>query len=255
MIAPDKSMNITEPQPAEPEPRRRWYQFRLAGLDRGTTMTETAKSHDPNAGAPLAGVREAKVILLSTVAAIAYGIVHDQITARLCVEYFTIGHPPLFHTTSPTVLGICWGITATVGIGALLGVLLALVSQSQGLPPVPILRLFKSILGLLAVMAISASLAGVVGFELSRRSIICVPATFAELLPPSQQHRFMAVWFVHGASYLVGLAGASFIILRIWRERGRPRVLSILPHTKGGVIRAVILAAIAALVVWFRFAK
>lgn len=218
-------------------------------------MAESQTSHDSKAGAPLAGLRTAKIILLSTLAAMVYGVVHDQVTARLCVEYFTIGHPPLFHTTSPTLLGICWGIAATVGIGALLGVVLALVSQSDSLPPVPIRRVFESILGLLVVMAIFASLAGVVGFELSRRSIICLPAAFADLVQPSQHNRFMAVWFIHGASYLVGLAGASFIIVRIWWARGRPRVISVLPHTAGGVIRAVILAAIAALVVWFRFAK
>jgi hypothetical protein len=208
----------------------------------------------PSSSPPVAA-QKAKIILLSTVAAIAYGIVHDQITARLCVEYFTIGHPPLFHTTSPTVLGLCWGITATFGVGAVLGVFLALVSQSEGPPPVPVLHLFKSVLGLLAVMATSASLAGVLGFELSRSSIICIPAGFAEAVPPSQHDRFMAVWFVHGASYLIGLLGASFIILRIWRARGRPRVISVLPHTTGGVIRALIVATIAALAVWIRFAK
>jgi hypothetical protein len=65
-------------------------------------------------------MQKAKIILLSTVAAIAYGVIHDQITARLCVEYFAIAHPPLFHTTSPTVLGICWGIAATFAVGAFL---------------------------------------------------------------------------------------------------------------------------------------
>jgi len=29
-----------------------------------------------------------KIILTCVVAAILYGIVHDQITARICVEYF-----------------------------------------------------------------------------------------------------------------------------------------------------------------------
>ncbi len=219
----------------------------------GTTMRETESPPDPNTGASRSGVRKAKIILLCTVAAVAYGVVHDQITARLCVEYFTIGHPPLFHTSSPTMLGICWGIAATVGIGALMGVALALVSESGGLPPVPTPRLLRFILGLLAVMTISASLAGVVGFELSRRSIISMPVALAELVPPSQHHRFMAVWFVHGASYLVGIVGASLIILRIWRARGRPRVLSVFPRTMGAIVRALILAAIAALVLWFRF--
>jgi hypothetical protein len=46
-----------------------------------------------------------KIILASVAAAIIYGIVHDQITARICIEYFTVFHPPVFLTQSPTLLG------------------------------------------------------------------------------------------------------------------------------------------------------
>jgi hypothetical protein len=44
------------------------------------------------------------IVILCIVSAVSYGILHDQITARICVEYFTIGHPPVFDTTSPTWL-------------------------------------------------------------------------------------------------------------------------------------------------------
>jgi hypothetical protein len=53
------------------------------------------------------------IIFLSVAAAIVYGIVHDQITARICIEYFTIGHPRLIDSDSPTVLGLFWGVVAT----------------------------------------------------------------------------------------------------------------------------------------------
>jgi hypothetical protein len=49
------------------------------------------------------------IIILCIASAVVYGIVHDQITARICVEYFTIGHPPVFATESPTLLGLGWG--------------------------------------------------------------------------------------------------------------------------------------------------
>ena len=194
-----------------------------------------------------------KIVLLCTLATIAYGVVHDQITAHLCVEYFTIAHPPLFHTTSPALLGLCWGIAATIGPGIIVGVLLGLVSQSPGLPPTPIRQLLKTICVLLTLMAISATLAGIIGYELSRRSVIALPASFRELVPVSQHDRFMAVWFAHATSYLVGLAGSLLVLLRIWLRRGKPRVLAAVPRTKGGIIRALILAAIAAAVVWLRF--
>ena len=44
------------------------------------------------------------ILLISVLAAIFYGVVHDQITARICVEYFTIGHARLIDSDSPTVL-------------------------------------------------------------------------------------------------------------------------------------------------------
>jgi hypothetical protein len=195
----------------------------------------------------------AKVVLLCTLATIIYGVVHDQITARLCVEYFSIAHPDLFHTTSPALLGLCWGIAASVGPGLIVGVLLGLVSQSAGLPPTPIRQLFSIVCILLAIMAISAMLAGFVGYELSRRSLISLPASLSEAIPAAQHDRFMAVWFAHAASYLVGLGGSSLVIFRIWQKRGKPHVLTVLPRTKGEFIRVVILAAIVTAVVWMRF--
>ncbi|MFO0941023.1 MAG: hypothetical protein U0930_09660 [Pirellulales bacterium] len=40
---------------------------------------------------------------------------HDQITARICIEYFTIGHPRIIPTDDPTILGIVWGIVLQRG--------------------------------------------------------------------------------------------------------------------------------------------
>ncbi|MHB1034354.1 MAG: hypothetical protein ACYC35_04240 [Pirellulales bacterium] len=194
-----------------------------------------------------------KIILLCTVAAVVYGIVHDQITARVCIEYFTIAHPPLFRTTSPTLLAVCWGIVATFWVGLLLGVVLVQVSQSAGAPGVPIARIGALVAALLVTMAMAASLAGILGFELSRRSHIAIPAYLARVILESRHDRFMAVWFAHGASYLVGLAGSALLIFRIWTERGRPRVIAAFPRTKLEVVRAVALVALTALIAWFRF--
>jgi len=194
-----------------------------------------------------------QIVLLCTAAAIAYGVVHDQVTAHLCVEYFTVAHPPLFHTTSPALLGLCWGIAAPLGLGLLVGVLLAVVSQSEGVPPAPMRQLLRSVCGVLAIMAVSATLAGLIGFELSRRSIITIPAALSNLIPQSRHDRFMAVWFVHAASYFTGLFGSTWVLLRLWQARGRPRVLATVPRTMGGILRVLSLAAIATFVVWWRF--
>ena len=71
------------------------------------------------------------IVALSILAAVSYGIVHDQITARVCVEYFTIGHPQVLAvpTDSPTVLGFVWGVIATWWVGLGLGIPLALAAR------------------------------------------------------------------------------------------------------------------------------
>lgn len=63
-----------------------------------------------------------KIAATCVLAAILYGIIHDQFTARICIEYFTVFHPPIFDTQSPMLLGIGWGIIATWWVGAFFAV-------------------------------------------------------------------------------------------------------------------------------------
>jgi hypothetical protein len=70
-----------------------------------------------------------KVVALGLLGAIAYGVIHDQVTVRVCLEYFTIGHPPLIRSTSPTLLGLAWGVVATWWVGLPLGVMVALAAR------------------------------------------------------------------------------------------------------------------------------
>ena len=60
------------------------------------------------------------IVAVCVLAAVAYGIFHDQVTARVCVEYFTIGHEQIFGTDDPTLLGLAWGYWATWWVGVML---------------------------------------------------------------------------------------------------------------------------------------
>src|SRR4051812_38888834 len=104
------------------------------------------------------------IILLAVSAAISYGIVHDQITARLCLEYFTIGHPLVFHTESPTLLAVGWGIIATWWVGLALGLLLACAGRLGNWPRVSARDLIVPTLVLLAAMGAGAAFFGYRGF-------------------------------------------------------------------------------------------
>ncbi len=86
------------------------------------------------------------IILMCILAAVAYGIAQDQIAARVCVEYFTIGHPPIFDTDDPTFLGLGWDIIATWWVGLLLGVPLAIVARVGSRPKRSLNSLIGSLL-------------------------------------------------------------------------------------------------------------
>jgi len=160
-----------------------------------------------------------KIIAICVVAAIAYGIIHDQITARICVEYFTIFHPPVFSTQSPTLLGIGWGIIATWWVGALLGGLLATSARAGSKQLLPAAELIKPISILLLVMAVCAIVAGLLGFIFARSEGGTPPEWVAMRLPPARHAGFMADWWAHSASYASGFfGGLALCAWVIWRR-------------------------------------
>lgn len=193
------------------------------------------------------------IVLLSVLAASAYGVMHEQITARICLKYFTVAHPLIFPTSSTTLLALCWGVAAAGGMGLVLGSLLAVISQSGGPPPWPIVRLFRSILLLLVVMSVAAVSTGLIGYILSGRGVIFLPRDLAAAIPVQEHDRFMAVWLAHCASYLVGLAGAGVLCFKVWAARGRPPVISLFPRNQSAIIRAIFLAPLVGCIFWCRF--
>jgi len=171
-----------------------------------------------------------KIILLSILAAIIYGILHDQVTARVCVEYFTIGHPPIFNTNSPTLLGISWGIVATWWVGALLGVPLALVAQAGARPKLNARRLVVPIAKLLIVMGLLAFIAGCTCVILLHRGIVVIPDYIVKAIPEAARVPFMADWWAHMMSYLAGFVGGLVLMVQTWRRRKLENV----PPGQGG---------------------
>ena len=167
-----------------------------------------------------------KIILLCILSAVVYGILHDQITARVCVEYFTIGHPPIFHTASPTLLGLGWGVIATWWVGAFLGILAAVAARVGGLPKAAATELIRPLAVLMAMAAIAALISGITGFFAARTFGVWLPMSLVARLPEAKLNAFQADLWAHLASYAVGFIGGFavciwLLILRWRKERAR----------------------------------
>ena len=159
------------------------------------------------------------IVALCVASAVVYGVVHDQVTARVCVEYFTIGHPPIFSTDSPTLLGLGWGIIATWWVGLFLGVPLAVAARAGTRPRRDVRSLVRPIWTLLIVMGVCALVAGIVGYALGRAGVVFLLEPLATLVHRDRHARFLADLWAHSASYFVGFVGGIVVIVRVWRSR------------------------------------
>lgn len=160
-----------------------------------------------------------KIMVMAVLAAVAYGIVHDQITIRIYLPYFTVFHPQVFPTESPTLLALGWGILATWWAGLFMGLLLALAARAGRDPKIAARELVRPVAFLLLIMAAAATFFGWLGFHLASRHVLQVPNYLS--LEKDDYPRFMAAWWAHNTSYAVGFLGSIVLsimtLIRRWR--------------------------------------
>lgn len=161
----------------------------------------------------------AKIVAFSLVAAVVYGVIHDQITARICVEYFTVGHPPLIRSTSPTMLGLAWGVVATWWVGLPLGLLVAAAARGGSRPKFSAAQVVPYIVRLLIVVAVLAAAMGSIGYALATRGYVGLPMYWADRLRPDARIPFLVDAWTHEASYFFGILGGVVVAAVVYRRR------------------------------------
>lgn len=154
-------------------------------------------------------------IWLATIAlAVLYGIVHDMVTAHVCVEYFTIGHEDIFGTDNSVLLALGWGTVATWWVGLVLGGLIASAAQLGPAPRISLLDLFRPAAILLGLIAFSAVAFGITGYTLARTDQMALGGVLAMEVPANSHDRFVANAWAHTAAYAAGAIGA--LVLCVW---------------------------------------
>jgi hypothetical protein len=170
------------------------------------------------------------IIAVCVLGSVLYGIGHDLITTRICVEYFTIGHPKVIDSEDPTALAVAWGVRASWWAGLFLGLLLASAARLGQRPQRTLKSLLKPIAGLLIVMAIFAFAAGVVGHLMGSSGNLVLPGPLQEKLPVPTRVPFQICAFAHSMSYNVAFVGGGMLIAWVWVSRKRLRPTTTWPH-------------------------
>lgn len=151
-----------------------------------------------------------------------YGIVHDQVTIRICPEYFTIAHPHLIRTESLTLIALYWGVIATWWVGLPLGVVLAIAARAGRLPKVDPVGAGKRIACLLAIVLVLACCAGLIAYTLQLGGSFRASAPrLAERIDVAMHNRFVAAWAMHVTSYWLGALGGLVLAVVEAFERKR----------------------------------
>ena len=167
------------------------------------------------------------LIILEVIAAsIVYGILHDQVTARLCVEYFTIGHPPIFPTSDPTLLAFGWGVIATWWAGAAMGILIAAAARFGPQPRINAKEVLRPLTFLMILMFVLAATTGTVAHVVASRGGLELPWWLAERIPVEKQVWFLTDLWAHRASYLGGFVGSLILAIFLVSRRLQRRLQS-----------------------------
>ncbi|OPZ87077.1 MAG: hypothetical protein BWY76_00644 [bacterium ADurb.Bin429] len=164
-----------------------------------------------------------KIWAFAIFAAILYGILHDQVTIRVCPEYFTVYHMDIGLSGNLTLLALAWGVFATWWMGAILGFPLALAARVGSLPTVKAIQLLKPMGVLLCVMAFSALIAGIAGYY-STNGPVMVEIKGVQVPYLQSEPRFIADLYAHNTSYFIGAWGAVVLCAWVWAMRRRMRI-------------------------------
>lgn len=157
-----------------------------------------------------------KIILLSIGAAVLYGVIHDQFSTRISMEYFTIAHPPMIDSSDPTIQALFWGTAGTWWVGLILGLPLAYVSSFGKEAPVSWKKLIEPLFILLLIMGSCSFLANQLTtlYQQTHPALYPYAGIASHLLKD-----FSVVANMHYASYASGLIGGLILILWTHRQR------------------------------------
>lgn len=172
-----------------------------------------------------------QIIFLCILAAVIFGVIHDQITARICIEYFTIGHHDI-GTSNPTIVGLYWGVVATWWVGAGLGIVLAAVSRLGSWPKRDPASLIRPVAVVMITAGCFAAIAGVAGWIAASNRWVYLVGRIANEVPTHRHVPFLVDLWMHLASYATAAIGGLVVVIWVLLNRQRAQLQILLSENE-----------------------
>jgi hypothetical protein len=162
--------------------------------------------------------KEYAFLLATTFAAVAYGVLHDQLTVTLSPEYFLEGKGlaadprPLRWAVALLAVRASWWIGLALGAAFLI----ANNPRRSGRPP----QLPYAELGRLAAFPLVAACVGAAAGAVNATDPLGLGPSLQSLVPHDRARAFLLVWGVHTGSYAGAVLGATYsVVLIVVRRR------------------------------------
>lgn len=156
----------------------------------------------------------------------AFGVGMDQVSARLCPEYFTVLHNPIPGLTSPTLVGLVWGVLGAAGGGLIFGYAAGLAATAGPLPPWPVRRLVRPMLLTVVGVGTVVAITGLGVWHTASGLGVRLDGVYAEAIPPERHAATVTVASYHVAAYLSSIAGSVALCLWVGTRRGQAKPVS-----------------------------
>jgi hypothetical protein len=165
-----------------------------------------------------ARAKEYAFLLYATVAAVAYGVAHDHVTATISPEYFLRGKglamDPQPFRCAVTELAV----RASCGTGLLAGAALLVANdpRARGRPPQ---LTYRALVALSFIPLVVAALFAVVGGLVNAGARVGSATAGALGVAPDRVRPFAIVWAIHAGSYAGALLGTVASVLAVLARR------------------------------------
>jgi len=161
----------------------------------------------------------ARATILGVAMLTGYGMLMDQVSVRLCPEYFTVLHNPIPGLTDPTLLGLAWGFLGAAGGGVAMGYVAGLTATDGRKPPLATRELIRPMLLLVGGTAVATAVTGAIVAIHAATFEIHLDPLFAKRIPVERHRSLFTVACYHAAAYASAILGSVILFVWIGRER------------------------------------
>jgi hypothetical protein len=163
-----------------------------------------------------------RLALLGIALLAGYGMLQDQVSARLCPEYFTVFHNPIPGVADPTLLGVLWGFLGAWWGGLIMGYAAGLTATlGTKNPPLGACELVWPMAAVVAGTAAVTALCGVSVHIHAEAMQVQLPAYFERDVPAERHRGLLVVSCYHLAAYAAAVVGSLLLCGWVAAERHR----------------------------------